>query len=104
MAGPRSSAMLIWAGQMVLNWLWSPAWFTLHLLWPAFAVIAAMLVLIVLFIANRWNRDRTAALLFVPYAAWVTFAGLLNLSISHPELVGCHSTRAGLRGGVCDRQ
>lgn len=81
-AEPRGRGMLLWIGQMVLNWLWSPTWFSLHLLWPAFAVIAAMLVLIVLFIANRWNRDRAAALLFVPYAAWVTFAGLLNLSIA----------------------
>jgi translocator protein len=81
-AEPRGRGMLLWIGQMVLNWLWSPTWFSLHLLWPAFTVIAAMLVLIVLFIANRWNRDRAAALLFVPYAAWVTFAGLLNLSIA----------------------
>jgi tryptophan-rich sensory protein len=41
-----------------------------------------MLVLIVLFIANRWPRDRVSALLFLPYAAWVGFAALLNLSIA----------------------
>ncbi|WP_421760401.1 TspO/MBR family protein [Devosia sp.] len=82
MVEPRGHAMLIWVGQMVLNWLWSPTWFTLHLLWPAFVVIAAILALIVLFIANRWYRDRVSALLFVPYAAWVGFANLLNLSIA----------------------
>lgn len=74
--------MKLWYGQMALNWLWSPVWFSLHWLWPAFIVIAAILVLIVAFITNRWNRDRVAAWLFVPYAAWVAFASLLNLSIA----------------------
>jgi len=82
LAEPKGAAMKLWYGQMVLNWLWSPVWFSLHLLWPAFAVIAAMLLLIVLFISNRWTRDRISAWLFVPYAAWVAFASLLNLSIA----------------------
>ncbi len=79
---PNGLAMKFWYGQMALNWLWSPVWFTLHLLWPAFAVIAVIFALIVLFIANRWNRDRLSAVLFLPYAAWVGFASLLNLSIA----------------------
>jgi tryptophan-rich sensory protein len=29
----------------------------------------------------HWRRDRTAALLFTPYAVWVAFATLLNGSI-----------------------
>ncbi|MFX8039944.1 tryptophan-rich sensory protein, partial [Acinetobacter baumannii] len=29
----------------------------------------------------RWQADRTAALLFAPYLAWVAFATLLNASI-----------------------
>jgi translocator protein len=28
-----------------------------------------------------WTRDRFSALLFLPYAAWVGFATLLNLSL-----------------------
>ncbi len=77
-----SAAMALWVGQMVLNWLWSPTWFTLHLLWVAFAIIVALLVLIVLFIVRTWTRDRVSALLFVPYALWVAFATTLNLSIA----------------------
>ena len=42
---------------------------------------AVMLALIVLFIRLTWNPDRVSALLFLPYAAWVSFAGLLNLAI-----------------------
>jgi tryptophan-rich sensory protein len=33
------------------------------------------------FIATAWRLDRAAAWLFVPYAAWVGFATLLNGSI-----------------------
>lgn len=79
---PSGMGMMLWVGQMALNWLWSPTWFSLHLLWPAFVVIIAIFALILMFIGNRWNRDRVSALLFVPYAAWVGFASLLNLAIA----------------------
>lgn len=67
---------------MALNWLWSPVWFTLHLIWPAFFVILAIDAVVLAFIANRWSRDRASALMFIPYAAWVLFASVLNLSIA----------------------
>lgn len=79
---PNGMGMKLWLGQMGLNWLWSPVWFTLHWLWPAFVVIVAILVVSFAFIINRWNRDRVAAWLFLPYAVWVAFASLLNLSIA----------------------
>ena len=82
LAEPNGLAMKLWYGQMVLNWLWSPIWFSLHLLWPAFIVIIAIFALILAFIQNRWRRDRVSAWLFVPYAAWVGFASLLNLAIA----------------------
>ncbi len=75
-------AMLLWALQMLLNWAWTPAWFTLHLMWPAFVVIAAILLLVVGFIVLTWRRDQVSAWLFVPYALWVAFASTLNLSIA----------------------
>ena len=74
--------MYVWGAQMLLNWAWSPTWFSLHLLWPAFAIIVTILALIVAFIVINWNRDRPSALMFVPYAAWVAFASTLNLSIA----------------------
>jgi benzodiazapine receptor len=77
-----SLPMMLWALQMVLNWAWSPTWFKLHLLWPAFVLIIAILALIIAFIAVSWKRDRSSALLFVPYAMWVAFASTLNLSIA----------------------
>jgi translocator protein len=76
-------AMWLWGGQMALNWLWSPVFFALHWLWPAFAIIFVMFVLIVAFITVSGRQgDRISAWLFVPYAAWVGFASVLNFSLA----------------------
>jgi translocator protein len=77
-----SAAMRVWFGQMLLNWAWTPTFFMAHLLWPGFVVIIALLLLIVLFILAVRRPDPLSAWLFVPYAAWVAFASLLNLSIA----------------------
>lgn len=82
MIDARSGAMKIWFAQMALNWAWSPIWFIGQMLWPAFAVIVALLATIVAFIIVAWKDDPTASWLFVPYLAWVGFASLLNLSIA----------------------
>lgn len=82
MTEPNGVGMKLWYGQMALNWLWSPVWFGLHLIWPAFIIIVLIDGAVLAFIANRWSRDRLSAALFVPYAAWVLFASLLNLSIA----------------------
>jgi len=71
----------IWFLQMALNFVWSPIFFTLHRPDLALAVLVAMLLAILTFIAMAWSRDRPSALLFLPYAAWVSFAGLLNGAI-----------------------
>jgi tryptophan-rich sensory protein len=81
MRGHLSVGMLIWAGQMVLNFIWSPFFFDLRMPPVALAIIAVLFVLILGFIRNRWNADRIAALLFVPYGCWVAFATVLNASI-----------------------
>lgn len=74
--------MMLWLAQMVLNWLWSPIFFGAEAPWLAFAIIVAMLAYIIGFIAIARKYDRTSAGLFVPYAAWVTFATVLNGSIA----------------------
>ena len=79
---PSGSAMKLWGVQMVLNFLWSPVFFAAHQITTAFIIIIAMLVAILMFIVSSWQTDRVAALLFMPYAAWVAFATLLNGSIA----------------------
>ena len=81
-AAPRSAAMALWVTQMVLNWLWSPAFFGAQAPWLAMAIIVALLAAIIGFILQAWKHDRVAACLFIPYAAWVAFATLLNGAIA----------------------
>ncbi len=78
---PRASGMTGWFLQLALNFIWSPAFFGAHQIGAALIIVTMLLAAILAFIVMRWPRDRTAALLFVPYATWVAFATLLNGSI-----------------------
>lgn len=73
--------MKLWWAQLALNFLWTPVFFGAHQIGLALVVILLMLAAILAFIATAWRGDSVAALLFVPYAAWVAFASLLNGSI-----------------------
>lgn len=77
-AAKSGLAMKLWWAQLVLNFLWSPAFFVAHQIALALVIVLTMLAVILAFIAAAWRTDRSAALLFVPYAAWVAFASALN--------------------------
>jgi tryptophan-rich sensory protein len=79
---PMTPAFAAWVAQMLLNWVWSPTWFVLHAMWPAFIVVTLMWISIAAFIVLSWTRDRPSALMFIPYLCWVSFAGLLNFSVA----------------------
>ncbi len=80
-AARDSAAMTLWWAQLALNFLWSPVFFSAHQLGAALVIVLALLAAILAFIVTAWRRDRIAAMLFVPYAAWVSFASLLNASL-----------------------
>ena len=54
-------AMRLWVIALVLNYLWSPVFFVLHQIGLALAVILALLLAIVLFIAATWRREPAVA-------------------------------------------
>jgi len=81
LAHRKSMAMRLWFAQLVLNFAWSPVFFGLRDPASALIVILALLVSLVGFIAASWRQDRPAALLFLPYLAWVCFATALNGAI-----------------------
>lgn len=78
---PGGSAMKFWWAQLLLNFLWSPVFFTAQWIGLALIVVLLLLATILAFLAVSWRKDRVAAWLFVPYAAWVAFASLLNAAI-----------------------
>jgi tryptophan-rich sensory protein len=55
--------------------------FGARLVGPALAVVAAMLAAILVNAWLFWRIDRAAGALLVPYAAWVSFATLLNAAL-----------------------
>jgi tryptophan-rich sensory protein len=78
---PVRIALGLFGLQMVVNVAWSPVFFELQNPSLALGVIGLLWGLIV---ATLWafsRVDRRAALLLVPYLAWVSFAALLTYSI-----------------------
>ncbi|WP_445218789.1 TspO/MBR family protein [Bradyrhizobium sp. Pa8] len=78
---PSGRAMQVWAAQLALNFVWSPVMFTMHQIGAALVILICLFVAIVTYISLEMSRDRLAAALFLPYAAWVAFAGVLNAAI-----------------------
>lgn len=71
----------LWVTQLLLNWLWSPLFFGAHQVFFGIWVILATLLVSLAFTIRVWDKDKLAALCFVPYVAWLSFALLLNASI-----------------------
>lgn len=76
-----STAMKVWWLQLVLNFAWSPTFFSLQSLAGALVIALAMVAAVAAFVVLSWREDRPSALLFLPYLAWVAFASLLNASL-----------------------
>lgn len=74
-------ALAVYAGQLVLNGLWSWLFFGQHRIGVALADIALLFALIVITTVLFWHHVRVAGVLFVPYALWVGFATALNFRI-----------------------
>ena len=74
-------ALLLWFVQLGLNAAWSYLMFGQHDITAALIDIGAMWLTIVAFIVVARKVSTTAALLFVPYLLWVTYAGSLNAAI-----------------------
>lgn len=77
----RGAAIAAFFVQLLLNGLWSFAFFGAQSPVAGLVVIAALIVAILATIAMFWRLDRAAALLLVPYLAWVAYASVLNGTI-----------------------
>ncbi|PSP94619.1 tryptophan-rich sensory protein [Halobacteriales archaeon QS_4_62_28] len=71
-------ALGLFALQFVFNIAWTPTFFTLQQPLAALGVIAVLDVLLLPILWAFDRVDRRAALLLVPYLAWVLFATVLN--------------------------
>lgn len=75
------TAQKLWWLQLALNFAWPPVFFSAHMLGTALIVILALDVAVAAFIGVAWRAERSSALLFLPYLAWVAYASLLNAAL-----------------------
>ena len=78
----KQLAFIMFGVQLLLNTTWSLVFFGLHSPWAGLAVIILLLAGIFATIRLFWPISKTAAYILIPYATWVTFATVLNISIA----------------------
>jgi len=76
-----STALALWAVQLVFNAGWSAVFFGLRRVGLAFVEVLALWLSIAATIAAFYPVSAAAAAMMAPYLAWVSFAAVLNLAI-----------------------
>ena len=78
----RRRALIVYGLQLTLNFCWSLVFFGLGAYWVAFAMLVVMWLHIAVLTVLAFRLDRVAGFMLVPYLAWTTFAGYLNVAIA----------------------
>lgn len=75
------SALFLFLVHLFFNASWSIVFFGGHQIFLAFLNILILWILIVALIIKFFKINKTAAVLLVPYLAWVSFATILNYNL-----------------------
>jgi translocator protein len=84
----RRRALTVYIAQLVLNAIWTPVFFGLYpvvgppALWAALAIIVALDVMVLVTMLRFWPVRRVAAVVLIPYWAWVLYATTLNAALA----------------------
>lgn len=78
----NAQAMAFWAMQIAFNTLWSPVFFGLKRIKAALVPMAGLWLSVVLLTISAFGLDTWSGLMLLPYVAWVSAAGALNLSVA----------------------
>lgn len=76
----RSRGLWLYVFQLIFNFFWSLFFFNLQAFGFSFLWLLVMWGLVLMMILSFAKVDRPAAYLQIPYLAWVSFAGYLNLT------------------------
>ena len=77
----RPLLLTLWAAQLIFNALWSYIFFGRRDMRLALVDIVALWVVIAAFMVMAWPVNELAAILFMPYLLWVSYAIALNATI-----------------------
>lgn len=72
---------ILYVLQLLLNWSWTPLFFTYHLTGLALICLSLIIILVALLIMKSYKEINIAALLLIPYLLWLLFAAHLNFYI-----------------------
>jgi len=64
--------------QMLLNWSWTPVFFTFHQTGPAFILLIAMVFLSLYLAISCRHHSKLLSVIFTVYLAWISFATYLS--------------------------
>lgn len=77
-----SSALFVYAIQLLLNFLWTFIFFGFKLYGLAFLELIVLVLFVILTIKRFYKKaGKKAALLLLPYLIWLIYAGVLNFFI-----------------------
>lgn len=77
----KRKALILYALQLVVNFLWPVIFFNMKMYLFAFVWILLLWYLVYYTYKSFKEINRAAGLLLVPYLVWLTFAAYLNLAI-----------------------
>jgi len=72
---------IFYIAQIVLNWSWTPLFFTYHFIYLSLICLIAIAILVSMIILKSYKTITVVSLLMIPYFLWLLFAGYLNLYI-----------------------
>ena len=67
--------------QLLLNWAWSPLFFSYHLLGVAMIVILLMDIFVASIVFLAYEKLKLVSILMLPYLLWILFATYLSFYI-----------------------
>lgn len=77
----KMSALIVYAIQLIVNFMWPIFFFRLGAYLFSFIWLVLLWLLVLIMILKFYKINRTAAFLQLSYLLWLTFAGYLNLSV-----------------------
>ena len=92
----RTAALIVFVLHFLLQLSWTPVFFGAYQMTIALYVLVGVVVTLLLVMALFWRVRRLAALLLIPYLAWVCFASVLNYQFLelNPDADGVDPTQA----------
>lgn len=77
----NGTALALWSLQIALNTLWTPVFFGARRMFAGLVIITLLWLTVAAMLVAFWALDFWAAVLVLPYLAWLSVAAALNLSI-----------------------